>query len=52
VRDGCFLILLRLIVVALCTATMLGPGLVTAVLGALLIVGGLGLTLVDWATQW
>jgi hypothetical protein len=31
---------------------MLGPELVTGLLGALLIAGGLGLALADWAARW
>jgi hypothetical protein len=51
-RVGCFLVALLLLVISLGAFILLGPSLLTAVLGGVLIAGGLGLFLVDWAVRW
>ena len=51
-RVGCFLVALVLLVISPGAFLLLGPVLLTAVLNALLIAGGLGLFLVDWTVRW
>jgi hypothetical protein len=46
-RVGCFLVALMLLAITLGALLLLRPSLLMAVLGAVLIAGGLGLLLVD-----